>query len=176
MSKVTITVKSNPDVNIVDSPSPKKRVLKRSCPENNPLSSTIHSKIPCVDPKIQAVLNSIPKDQKKSNPLKKFSPLKKTSLVWKPNSKRKSSGVISKLWVTGFDGEMESVLGTLQKSPGFGNHPKKILYSNLLDESNAVTCFSLFVSEKQKIWIKKYKGKKNLTSNEIMDGKWFTNI
>ena len=48
------------------------------------------SKIPRVDPKLQAVLSKIPnksKDQMRSSPVKKLSPLKKFSPASKPNQK-----------------------------------------------------------------------------------------
>ena len=80
MSKVTVTVKSNPEVNTVVSPSLKKRVLKKPSPEKNHLSNSSPPKILRVDPTLQAVLSRILKDQKKSSPVKKFSPVKKSCL------------------------------------------------------------------------------------------------
>ena len=164
MSKVSVLVKPTSKANIKDK-SPKKR--PSSTTMENLLSSPSPKKIQRVDPKLQAVLSSIPnksKDQKKSSPISK------------PNRKRKSSGGFSKQSESSFDKEIATVLETFDKKPGFGDPLKKLLPSHLRDTSDSVSCFILFVLERQKVWVKKYKGKKNLTSNEILEGKWFTNM
>ena len=51
------------------------------------------------------------------------------------------------------------------------------LLPNHLDSADAVAAFLLFVHERQKIWKRKYTGKRQtLTKNNVLSTQWFTNM
>ena len=68
------------------------------------------------------------------------------------------------------------ILESFGREKGFGE-PLEALLPQHEDSADAVAAFLLFVFERQKVWKRKYSGKRQtLTKNNVLATQWFTNM
>ena len=72
--------------------------------------------------------------------------------------------------------KVPTMLKSFGRKPGYGEQLVSLLPAEYQDSADAVAAFLLFILERQTIWVRKQKGKQLLTRNEVMAGKWFTNM
>ena len=72
--------------------------------------------------------------------------------------------------------KVQVILESFGSHNGVGDKLHELL-PNHLDSADAVAAFLLFVHERQKIWKRKYTGKRQtLTKNNVLSTQWFTNM